>query len=88
MITAQQKKEIVKKFGRSASDCGSPEIQVAIITARIENLAPHFAKHGLDNHSKRGLMKMVGRRKSLLAYLSKTAPERYQKIVQDLGLRK
>ena len=88
MITAEQKTEIKKKFGQSANDSGSPEIQVAIITTRIENLSPHFAKHSLDYSGKRGLMKLVGQRKALLSYLAKKDVVRYQKLVKSLGLRK
>ena len=69
MITAEQKKEIVAKYGKDAKDTGSPEVQVAILTARINELQDHFNQHPKDHHSRRGLLKMVGKRRNLLAYL-------------------
>jgi small subunit ribosomal protein S15 len=82
------KAEIVKAHARSASDTGSPEVQVAILTARINDLTPHFKAHVKDHHGRRGLLKMVNQRKSLLAYLKGRDAERYTALIQKLGLRK
>ena len=73
MITADQKKEIIEKYARTAGDTGSPEVQVALLTARINDLNEHFKVHPKDHHSRRGLLKMVGQRRSLLNYLIKVA---------------
>ena len=83
-----KKSEIVAKFQRQAGDTGSPEVQVALLTARINELTPHFKQHAKDHHSRRGLLKMVGQRRGLLNYLKDTDIERYRKLVADLGLRK
>jgi small subunit ribosomal protein S15 len=83
-----QKAEIVKANARSANDTGSPEVQVALLTARINELTPHFKTHLKDHHGRRGLLKMVNTRKSLLAYLRKVDGERYTALIQKLGLRK
>ena len=82
------KAEIVKDNARSANDTGSPEVQVAILTARINDLMPHFKAHGKDHHSRRGLLTMVNRRKRLLAYLKDRSADRYTALIQKLGLRK
>ena len=82
------KAEIVKDNARSANDTGSPEVQVAILTARINDLTPHFKTHMKDHHGRRGLLKMVNQRKSLLAYLKRTDADRYTALIQKLGLRK
>ncbi len=82
------KAEIVKEHARAAGDTGSPEVQVAILTARINDLAPHFKAHIKDHHSRRGLLKMVNRRKRLLAYLKDTSADRYTALIHKLGLRK
>lgn len=82
------KAEIVKANARSAADTGSPEVQVALLTARINDLTPHFKLHLKDHHGRRGLLKMVNTRKSLLAYLKRTDAERYSALIQKLGLRK
>lgn len=82
------KAEIVKDNARSANDTGSPEVQVAILTARINDLMPHFKTHGKDHHGRRGLLKMVNRRKRLLAYLKDRSADRYTALIQKLGLRK
>jgi len=87
-LTTQEVLDVVKKFGKTEKDTGAPEVQVAILTARITKLAPHFDKHKKDFHSQRGLMQMVGQRKSLLRYLSMKNPERYQFVLKELGLRK
>lgn len=80
--------EIVKAHARSANDTGSPEVQVALLTARINELTPHFKTHLKDHHGRRGLLKMVNTRKSLLAYLKDRDADRYTALIQKLGLRK
>ena len=87
MITKSQREELVKKFGRKEKDTGSAEVQVALLTARINDLQGHFEKHPKDNHSNRGLLQMIGKRKSLLRYIS-SDPQRYNKLISELGLRK
>ena len=82
------KAEIIKDNARGASDTGSPEVQVAILTARINDLTPHFKAHIKDHHGRRGLLKMVNRRKRLLAYLKDRNADRYTALIQKLGLRK
>ena len=82
------KAEIIKDNARSAADTGSPEVQVAILTARINDLMPHFKTHAKDHHGRRGLLKMVNRRKRLLAYLKDRNADRYTALIQKLGLRK
>ncbi|MBQ9870329.1 MAG: 30S ribosomal protein S15 [Eubacterium sp.] len=88
MITKEQKAEIIAKYGNGDGDTGSPEVQVAILTARINDLNGHFKAHPHDHHSRRGLLKMVGQRRNMLAYLKSKDIERYRAIVQKLGLRK
>ena len=88
MITKEMKQELIEKFGRSEGDTGSPEVQVAILTARINDLQDHFKANPKDHHSRRGLFKMVGQRRNLLAYLKNKDIERYRGIVEKLGLRK
>lgn len=87
-LTKEAKAEIVKKYGKGANDTGSAEVQIAILTEEIKNLTEHAKEHKHDFHTKRGLLKKVGRRRSLLNYLIKTDVTRYRKIVADLGLRK
>ncbi|HHH46258.1 MAG TPA: 30S ribosomal protein S15 [Thiotrichales bacterium] len=87
-LTAEQKAEIVKKYQRSASDTGSPEVQVALLTARINDLTAHFQKHKHDHHSRRGLLQMVNQRRKLLDYLKSKDLARYQDLIQSLGLRR
>ena len=82
------KLEIIKKYGRSEGDTGSPEVQVALLTERINALQEHFKVHKKDHHSRRGLLKMVGQRRGLLNYLSKQDIERYRALVKELGLRR
>jgi len=82
------KADIVKANARSASDTGSPEVQVALLTARINELTPHFKLHMKDHHGRRGLLKMVNTRKSLLAYLKRVDADRYTALIAKLGLRK
>jgi small subunit ribosomal protein S15 len=87
-VTAEKKAEIIKDNARDKNDTGSPEVQVAILTERIRNLTEHFKGHHKDNHSRRGLLMMVNKRRSLLAYLKKKDVERYNGLIQKLGLRK
>lgn len=82
------KQEIVKKYAIHEGDTGSPEIQVALLTARIEHLTEHLKTHGKDHASRRGLLKLVGRRSSLLRYLAKKSLGRYQGLIKSLGLRR
>ncbi len=83
-----QKEQIIKKFQRAPMDTGSSEVQVALITFRIRELTEHFKTHKKDHHGRQGLVKLVNRRKKLLAYLRETAPERYTQLIADLELRK
>jgi len=87
-ITQERKEALVKDHARAEGDTGSPEVQVAILTERIRNLTEHFKDHHKDNHSRRGLLMMVNKRRTLLAYLKKTDVERYNALIQKLGLRK
>ncbi len=87
-VTAEKKQEIISDNARASGDTGSPEVQVAILTERIRNLTEHFKGHHKDNHSRRGLLTMVNKRRSLLAYLKKKDVERYNSLIQKLGLRK
>jgi len=82
------KADIIKANARGASDTGSPEVQVALLTARINDLTPHFKLHAKDHHGRRGLLKMVNQRKRLLSYLKDKDAERYTALIQKLGLRK
>ena len=88
MITKEKKTEVINQYARKAGDTGSPEVQVAILTTRIKELNEHLNTHPKDHHSRRGLLKMVGRRRALLAYLKKNDLEKYRKLIADLGLRK
>ena len=88
MVTAEQKQQIFKDFGRFEGDTGSPEVQIALLTARINDLRSHFSANPHDHHSRRGLLKMVGRRRGLLAYLKKNDIEGYRNLIERLGLRK
>ena len=88
MISKEQKEQIVAQYGRTAGDTGSPEVKIAILTARINDLTDHFKANPKDHHSRRGLLKMVGQRRGLLAYLKKTDIERYRALIEKLGLRK
>ena len=83
-----RKTEIIQKYGRHEGDTGSPEVQIALLTSRINNLTEHMKRNHKDHHSGRGLLKMVGQRRNRLAYLKKTDIERYRAIVEKLGLRK
>ncbi len=87
-VTAEKKQEIIKDHARGKGDTGSPEVQVAILTERIRNLTEHFKEHHKDNHSRRGLLMMVNKRRSLLSYVKKKDVGRYNALIQKLGLRK
>ena len=87
-ITAERKAEVIKTNANKAGDTGSPEVQVAILSERIANLTEHFKTHKKDNHSRRGLLKMVSQRRRLLDHLNKTDSARYQALIAKLGLRR
>ncbi|MBW6522039.1 30S ribosomal protein S15 [Sphingomonas citricola] len=87
-ITAERRQEVIKEHARAEGDTGSTEVQVAILTERIRNLTEHFKGHAKDNHSRRGLLMMVNKRRSLLDYLRKTDGDRYLALIAKLGLRK
>lgn len=84
----QEKMEIIKKYALHEGDTGSPEVQIALLTKRINDLTDHLKTHKKDHHSRRGLLKMVGQRRNLLNYLTKTDIERYRTIIAELGIRK
>ena len=87
-MTKERKQEIIKTFGKKDGDTGSPEVQIALLTERIIELTTHLNTHKKDHHSRRGLLKMVGQRRSLLDYLRKKDVERYRELISALGLRK
>ena len=87
-ITAEKKAELIKDHGRAEGDTGSPEVQVAILTSRIVTLTEHFKMHAKDNHSRRGLLMMVNKRRSLLDFLKREDVARYSDLIAKLGLRK
>lgn len=87
-LTATQTAEIMAKYRRQSNDTGSPEVQVALLTARLNYLTEHFKKHTKDHHSRTGLMKIVSQRRRLLDYLHRENPESYRKIIGELGIRK
>ena len=87
-INAEQKSQIVQDYARATGDTGSPEVQVALLTARIEDLSQHFKAHAHDFHSRQGLLRMVSQRRKLLDYLKKKDVERYRSVISRLGLRK
>ena len=88
MISKEMKSKIIEQYKRDEKDTGSPEVQIALLTERINELTEHLKVHEKDNHSRRGLLKMVGKRRNLLNYLSKKDINRYREIVDKLGLRK
>ena len=88
MICKEKKAEIIAQYGRNAGDTGSPEVQIALLTERINELNAHLKDNQKDHHSRRGLLKMVGQRRNLLAYLKKTDLEGYRALIEKLGLRK
>jgi small subunit ribosomal protein S15 len=87
-ITAERKKSVIGEYAKGANDTGSPEVQVAILSERITNLTEHFKTHVKDNHSRRGLLKLVSQRRGLLDYLNKIDTGRYQALIERLGLRR
>lgn len=87
MLTAEQKKEVIEQYATHEGDTGSPEVQIAILTKRIVTLTEHLKEHKKDHHSRRGLLKMVGQRRNMLAYLRRTDVERYRALGAKLGLR-
>ena len=87
-MTKEEKLEIVKKFGENTKDSGKAEVQIAILTGRINELTDHFNMHKKDHHSRRGLMMMVGKRRRLLDYLMKKDISRYRAVIQELNIRK
>jgi len=87
-ITAERKQQLITEYATKAGDTGSPEVQVAILTERITNLTEHFKSHSKDNHSRRGLLKMVSLRRSLLDYVKKGDEARYKSLIERLGIRR
>ena len=87
MIAKDKKQAIIAEYGRTPGDTGSPEVQIAILTARIQELTEHLKANPKDHHSRRGLLKMVGQRRGLLAYLKKCDIERYRSLIERLGIR-
>jgi len=87
-ITTERKAALIKEYGTKADDTGSPEVQVAVLTERITNLTEHFKDHKKDNHSRRGLLKMVAQRRSLLDYVKGKDQARYQSLIERLGIRR
>ncbi len=87
-ISAERKSEIIKEFAIKEGDTGSPEVQIAVLSERIKNLTEHFKTHKKDNHSRRGLLKMVSLRRSLLDYVKRKDEARYQELIKRLGLRR
>ena len=88
MITPERKKEVIAEYATKKNDTGSPEVQVAVLSERISNLTEHFKLHAKDNHSRRGMIRMVSERRSLLDYVKKTDVKRYESIIARLGLRR
>ena len=88
MISKEKKTAIIKEYARSEGDTGSPEVQIAVLTERIQELTEHLKEHPKDHHSRRGLLKMVGQRRGLLGYLKDKDIERYRALIERLGLRK
>ena len=87
-VTTERKKQVISEYAKSATDTGSPEVQVAVLSERISNLTEHFKTHVKDHHSQRGLIKLVGQRRRLLDYLRREDPARYKQVIDRLGLRK
>ena len=87
-ITPERKQELIKEFGTKEGDTGSPDVQIAILTERITNLTEHFKTHVKDNHSRRGLLKLVSQRRQLLDYLKRTDEPRYQSLIKELSIRR
>ena len=87
-LTKEAKQEVIQKYGRGDNDTGSPEVQVALLTARINDLTQHLREHKKDHHSRRGLLMLVGKRRRLLQYLQRRDIDRYRALIQELGLRR
>lgn len=87
-MTKERKQEIIKKYGRSASDTGSPEVQIALLTERISHLTEHLKTHQKDHHSRRGMLMLIGRRRGLLNYLKSQDINAYRKLIEELGIRR
>jgi len=87
-ITAERKTALIKEYAQGGKDTGSPEVQVALLTERITNLTAHFKTHGKDNHSRRGLLKLVSQRRSLLDYVKRKDEPRYRSLIERLGIRR
>jgi len=87
-ITPERKAEVIKTYATKAGDTGSPEVQVAVLSARISNLTEHFKSHVKDNHSRRGLLRLVSQRRQLLDYLARTDQARYKSLIERLGIRR
>jgi small subunit ribosomal protein S15 len=87
-ITAARKAELIQSYGAKSGDTGSPEVQVALLSERIKNLTEHFKSHAKDNHSRRGLLKLVSQRRQILDYLRRTNERRYQELIERLGIRR
>jgi small subunit ribosomal protein S15 len=87
-IAASRKAEVIKEFAKKSGDTGSPEVQVAILSERINNLTEHFKSHAKDNHSRRGLLKLVSHRRQLLDYLRRTNESSYKSLIEKLGIRR
>jgi small subunit ribosomal protein S15 len=88
MITPERKKEVIAEYATKKDDTGSPEVQIAVLSERISNLTEHFKIHAKDNHSRRGMIRMVSERRSLLDYVKKSDQKRYESIIARLGLRR
>ena len=88
MITKEKKQAVMNEYARTPGDTGSPEVQIAVLTARIQELTEHLKENPKDHHSRRGLLKMVGKRRNLLGYLKSVDIERYRALIEKLGLRK
>ena len=88
MIAKEKKQAIIAEYGRTPHDTGSPEVQIAVLTARIQELTDHLKVNPKDHHSRRGMLKMIGRRRGLLSYLKSVDIERYRSLIERLGLRK
>jgi len=87
-VTAERKKELASRFGKAETDTGAPEVQIALLTERINDLTEHLRDHSQDHHSRRGLLMLVGRRRRLLQYLQRSDLESYRSLVKELGLRR
>ena len=87
-LTVEEKREVVQQFGKSETDTGSPEVQIALLTRRINHLTDHLREHKHDHHSRRGLLMLVGKRRRLLKYLQSSDIDRYRQLIQQLGLRR